>query len=71
MKQSGLIASPESAKRSNEGIAIAIGPLVMEVQVGDSLLLRSHSGVGTEIRYDGSDFVLVDATDILMILPAA
>lgn len=67
-----LIARPESAKRASDEVEIlATGPGVTDVQVGDHCLLRRYSGVGTEIKYDGVDYVIVSMEDLLLVLPAA
>jgi chaperonin GroES len=67
-KQEGMVVTPEATRRSDQATVLAVGSAVDEVTEGDDVLLRSHSGVGTEIKFGGKEYLLIDETDVLMIL---
>ncbi|MFZ5881639.1 MAG: co-chaperone GroES [Chloroflexota bacterium] len=61
---SGLLL-PETAKEKPQtGEVIAVGTdEEIKVQAGDKVLFAKYSG--TEIKFDGVDYLLMDANDIL------
>ncbi len=74
-KSAGGIILPENAQeRPREGEVIAVGPgkindngerLQMTVKVGDIVVYSDYSG--TEVRYEGEDYLLVDEGNILAV----
>ncbi len=74
-KSAGGIILPENAQeRPREGEVIAVGPgkvndngerLPMTVKVGDIVVYSDYSG--TEVRYEGEDYLLVDEGNILAV----
>jgi chaperonin GroES len=72
LKQSAQTESgiylPETAKeKPQEGEVVAIGPEVDEddtpLAVGDIVMFPKYTG--TEIKMDGEDYLIMDASDIL------
>lgn len=67
----GGIYIPDTAKeKPQKGKVIAIGPgdkdNKMTVNIGDSVLYGKYSG--TEINYEGSDYLIMKESDILAII---
>ena len=69
---SGGIVIPESAKeKPQQAEVIAVGPgkreegelIEPEVAVGDRVVFGKYSG--TEVTYDGEDYLILDSDDIL------
>ncbi|MDI6696865.1 MAG: co-chaperone GroES [Anaerolineales bacterium] len=56
---------PETAKEKPQtGIVVAIGDdEEIKVQVNDKVLYAKYSG--TEVKYDGSEYLLMESSDIL------
>ncbi|HPF13072.1 MAG: co-chaperone GroES [Planctomycetes bacterium] len=75
-KTSGGILLPESAKeKPKEGIVISIGAgktlengekSTFSVAVGDRVLFTSYAG--TEVKFDGEEFLIMREDDILGII---
>ena len=75
-KTAGGILLPESAKdKPKQGRILAIGEgkkndngdlQAMNVKVGDTILFSSYAG--TEIKYDGGDYLIMSESDLLAIL---
>lgn len=75
-KTVGGIVLPSSAKeKSQTGVVIALGDglttdagtkLEMTVKEGDHVLFEKYAG--TEIKYDGKDYLVVKETDIVAIV---
>jgi co-chaperonin GroES (HSP10) len=68
-EKKGLVQSA-TEQVSDEALVIAIGPRVEDVSVGDICVLRKFAGVGTEVRHERQDYLIVDITDVLMVVPA-
>lgn len=72
--KSGLYVPDTAREKPQRGEVVAIGDDtdVINVAVGDRVLFAKYTG--TEIRLDGADHLLIEATDLLAILrdaPAA
>ena len=70
-KTAGGIIIPDTAKeKPQRGIIVAVGPGTtdqkMTVKVGDSVLYGKYSG--TEISYEGRDYLIMKESDIYAIL---
>ncbi|MCC8087660.1 MAG: co-chaperone GroES [Rikenellaceae bacterium] len=70
-KTAGGLYIPDTAKEKPlEGVVIAAGPgtkdVTMEVKVGDKVLYCKYAG--TEINFDGNDYLIMKQGDILAIL---
>ena len=74
-KTSGGIIIPDTAKeKPQEGKIVAVGkgrldesgkPIKMNVKVGDKILYSKYGG--TEIKYDGKEYLIMSESDILAI----
>ena len=75
-KSSGGIIIPDTAKeKPQEGKIVAIGtgkldengkPIKMNVKVGDMVLYSKYGG--TELKYEGEDYLIMSESDILAII---
>jgi len=68
---SGLVI-PDSAKtKQQRGVVVAIGDDtdVIKVSTGETVLFPQYTG--TELRLDGQDFLLIDATELLAVVGRA
>ncbi len=75
-KTAGGLFIPDTAKeKPQQGEVIAVGPgktaddgksIAMEVKVGDRILYGKYSG--TEVRIDGTDYLIMRESDIFAIL---
>ena len=72
---SGLYIPDNAKEKPQQGEVLAVGPgrrddkgerIPMEVKVGDKVLYSKYGG--TEVHYDGEDYLIVGARDILAIL---
>jgi chaperonin GroES len=75
-KSAGGIIIPDTAKeKPHEGKIVAIGPgktdengniIKMNVKVGDKVLYSKYGG--TELKYEGKEYLIMSESDILAIL---
>ena len=70
-KTAGGIIIPDTAKeKPQKGVIVAVGPGTadekMTVKVGDSVLYGKYSG--TEITYEGKDYLIMKESDIYAIV---
>lgn len=70
-KTAGGIIIPDTAKeKPQKGVIVAVGPGTadekMTVKVGDSVLYGKYSG--TEISYEGADYLIMKESDIYAIV---
>ena len=70
-KTAGGIIIPDTAKeKPQEGEVVAVGPgdkdNKVTLKVGDCVLYGKYSG--TEINYEGSDYLIMKESDILAII---
>ena len=72
---SGLYIPDNAKEKPQQGEVLAVGPgrrddkgerIPMDVKVGDKVLYSKYGG--TEVHYEGEDFLIVGARDILAIL---
>lgn len=71
VKTSGGIFIPDSAQeKPQKGKVIAVGPgtkdVEMEVKTGDIVLYGKYSG--TELQFDGNDYLIMRQSDILAVI---
>jgi co-chaperonin GroES (HSP10) len=69
VKRTGTILSA-SEQVSDEARVLAVGDGVVDVSAGDTIVLRKYAGVGTEVRHERVDYLIVDISDVLMVLPS-
>ena len=72
---SGLYNPDNAKEKPQQGEVLAVGPgrrddkgerIPMDVKVGDKVLYSKYGG--TEVHYEGEDYLIVGARDILAIL---
>ena len=72
---SGLYIPDNAKEKPQQGVVLAVGPgrrddkgerIPMDVKVGDKVLYSKYGG--TEVHYEGEDYLIVGARDILAIL---
>ena len=72
---SGLYIPDNAKEKPQQGEVLAVGPgrrddkgerIPMDVKVGDKVLYSKYGG--TEVHYEGEDYLIVGAHDILAIL---
>ncbi len=75
ISKSGIIIPDTAKERPSEGKIVAVGPgrvtddgnrVTLEVKKGDKVLYGKYSG--TEVKVDGTDYLILRETDILAIL---
>ena len=73
--QGGIIIPDTAKEKPQKGKIVAVGPgkasdtgeiVPMEVKVGNTVLYGKYSG--TEVTFDGEDYLIVRESDILAIL---
>ena len=77
-RKGGIIIPDTAKEKPQEGEIVAVGPgrmneegkrIAMEVKKGDSVLIGKYSG--TEVKIDGTEYVILREDDVLGILAAA
>lgn len=72
---SGLYIPDNAKEKPQQGEVLAVGPgrrddkgerIPMDVKVGDKVLYSKYGG--TEVHYEGEDYLIVAARDVLAIL---
>jgi chaperonin GroES len=72
---SGLVIPDTAKEKPQEGKVIATGPgrtddsgkrIPLDVAVGDTVIFSKYGG--TEVKYDGNDYLLLNARDILAVV---
>ena len=72
---SGLVIPDTAKEKPQEGKVVAAGPgrvddkgvrVPMDVQVNDVVIFSKYGG--TEVRYNGKDYLLLNARDILAVV---
>ena len=72
---SGLVIPDTAKEKPQEGKVIAVGPgrfdedgekrVPMDIKTGDTVIFSKYGG--TEVTYDGKDYLLLSARDVLAI----
>ncbi len=71
---SGLVLPEAAAEKPLEGEVLAVGPgrfengtrIELDVKPGDKVLYSKYGG--TEVKYDGEEYLILSARDILAII---
>jgi len=73
---SGLVIPDTAKEKPQEGKVIAVGPgrfdedgekrIPMDIKTGDTVVFSKYGG--TEVSYDGEDYLLLSARDVLAIV---
>ena len=72
--KSGIVLTTATQEKPQEAEVIAVGPgkvedgkeVKMEVAVGDQVIYSKYAG--TEVKMDGTDYIIVKQEDILAII---
>jgi chaperonin GroES len=60
---SGLYLPDKATEKPKVAKVVAVGPMAKQVKVGDRILYKSYSQ--TDVKVDGSEYLLVKEEDIL------
>ncbi len=73
---SGLVIPDTAKEKPQEGKVLAVGPgrfdedgekrIPMDIKVGDTVIFSKYGG--TEVSYDGKDYLLLSARDVLAVV---
>ena len=71
---SGLVIPDTAKEKPQEGEVLAVGPgrfedgqrLPLDISVGDRVIYSKYGG--TEVKYDGQEYLLLSARDVLAIV---
>ncbi|MCB0373557.1 MAG: co-chaperone GroES [Muricauda sp.] len=67
---SGIIIPDNAKEKPQKGTVVAVGPGTkdekMTVKIGDSVLYGKYAG--TELKFDGTDYLMMRESDILAIV---
>jgi len=71
---SGLVIPDTAKEKPQEGEVLAVGPgrfedgqrLPLDINVGDKVIYSKYGG--TEVKYDGQEYLLLSARDVLAIV---
>lgn len=72
---SGLVIPDTAKEKPQEGNVIAVGPgrvddngnrVPLDVAVGDKVIFSKYGG--TEVKYDGQEFLILSARDVLAVV---
>ena len=72
---SGLVIPDTAKEKPQEGEILAVGPgriddngnrVPLDVNVGDKVIYSKYGG--TEVKYDGQDYLILGARDILAVV---
>lgn len=72
--KSGIIMPDTAKEKPQEGQVVAVGPgkiekgerIALEVKVGDRVIYSKYAG--TEVKYDGEEYLILKESDILAIV---
>ena len=72
--KSGILLAPASKEKPQIAEVIAVGPggivdgekVEMQVKIGDKVITSKYSG--TEVKYEGIDYIIVKQSDILAVV---
>ena len=72
---SGLVIPDSAAEKPQEAVVIAVGPgrlddngnrIAPDVKEGDTVVFSKYGG--TELKYDGQEYLLLSARDLLAVI---
>ena len=72
--KSGIVIPDTAKEKPQEGVVLAVGPgrfedgqrLPLDVSVGDTVLYSKYGG--TEVKYNGEEYLVLSARDVLAII---
>ncbi|MEJ6549339.1 MULTISPECIES: co-chaperone GroES [unclassified Corynebacterium] len=75
---SGLVIPDSAKEKPQEATVVAVGPgrlndqgarVAVDVEVGDTVVFSRYGG--TELKYDGEEYLLLNQRDILAVVDSA
>jgi chaperonin GroES len=71
---SGLVIPDTAKEKPQQGEVLAVGPgeykdgerIPLDVKVGDTVVYSKYGG--TEVKYDGEDYLILSARDVLAVV---
>lgn len=60
---SGIYLPENAAEKPKTAKIVAVGPAAQQVKVGDRIIYKSYSN--TDVKVEGTDYILVKEEDIL------
>ena len=63
---SGFMLPEAAREKMNVGTVVAAGPDSENVKAGDKVVYKKYAG--TELKYNGSDYLIMKESDILAII---
>ena len=73
---SGLVIPDTAKEKPQEGEVLAVGPgrfnedgderVPLDINVGDTVIYSKYGG--TEVKYDGEDYLILSARDVLAVV---
>ena len=71
---SGLVIPDTAKEKPQEGEVLAVGPgrfedgqrLPLDINVGDKVIYSKYGG--TEVKYDGQEYLILSARDVLAVV---
>ena len=63
---SGIIIPDNAKEKPNRAEVVAVGSEVEDVNVGDTVVYGKYSG--TELVLDGSDYIVLELSDVLGVI---
>jgi chaperonin GroES len=73
--KSGLVIPDTAKEKPQEGEVLALGPgrvddngnrVPLDISVGDKVIYSKYGG--TEVKYDGEDYLILSARDVLAVV---
>lgn len=72
--KSGIVLPSQAKEKPQEAEVVAVGPggmvdgkeITMQVKVGDKVIYSKYSG--TEVKLDGTEYIIVKQSDILAVV---
>ena len=72
--QSGIVLPGQAQEKPQQAAVVAVGPggvvdgkeVKMEVEVGNTVIYSKYAG--TEVKMDGTDYIIVKQEDILAVI---
>ncbi len=72
--KSGIVLTGSAKEKPQTAVVVAVGPggmvdgkeVVMNVKVGETVLYSKYAG--TEVKYDGEEYIIVRQSDLLAIV---
>ena len=64
--KSGIILPDSAQEKPQEALVVAVGPDEKQVKEGDKVIYSQYAG--TDVKYEGEEYKIVDEKDIIAIV---